>query len=957
MNKSSELIMQKKYSVRDRLTGVASMECFAKLAENILACTAIKEEYVFLYFNIDNFKAFNSVYGYEKGDSFLKKIAEILEDTFHEYIVGRPSDDRFVVLSGKEHLIEKIDSVHDKVHRMQADALTEINAGIYEYEPGVSIAKACDRAKIACDTLKGNYSIHYSYYENQLSENFIFEKYIVDHLDEAIEHEHLKVYYQPVWRVMTDKVCSMESLVRWDAPDLGFLSPGQFIPILEDKSLINKVDLFVLERVCRDIVFSEQMGEHIVPISVNISRLDFQLCDIYTEVVTIVEKYKIQPKLIHIEITESALNRDEEYLVQTIGRFRDYGFEVWLDDFGSEYSTLSKLQNFTFDVLKIDMKFFSSFDTNDNAKIIIMSIIDMAKRLHIRTLAEGIETKAQYDFLKKIGCDKAQGYFLCRPRPLMELFGARDNVECFNEADFYDAIGGINILSPNAIAGFDDKSNYYQSTPIAIVQYHISGFKYLFANDSFIQSLMSMGVPSLEESEKIINDDSTKLMSRLESVTKKAHATREMESIDFIFNGCQVNIQLKEIVSSDDSIALFVNMMNLSKLSNYKKMDKLETSMNFIYSIYDRVDLFNMTENYAENIYMGVDYYQSIFKGENPYQAIKEYASKDIASEDKEKFLEFYDFDTLERRLKEAEKDYVALPIRTNRGRMGIHLQLYIIIQVSVGNEIQYLSCVRDMGYEYADAFNQRLESESKYTAEWYRMVIKELSASIFEYNFKTCKSNVSSSCYRYMLCRQSLKTIVNDRADLSTVYPDDLKAVDDIKEQFRQKKPRVEVTMRLKMIDGTYRWSKIIALLLYDSEGRPERTTVIIVDMEQELSDYSEQLHFLNMIPTAIGIHEIRNGISRRVFVNNELFRLLGYDTWENIEIRSVKFMETVYSEDRKSVSDMLEAIKSGDDFASTVCRIKTKTGKHKKIRLNTSVAKRNKELIRVYMTYTELE
>ncbi|MDO5402582.1 MAG: GGDEF domain-containing phosphodiesterase, partial [Eubacteriales bacterium] len=768
MSDSSRLKLQKKYYIQDKLTGVASMECFVKLADDILACTGTKTEFVFLYFNIDNFKAFNGVYGYEKGDVFLVKIAQILEDTFHEYIVGRPSDDRFVVLANKEHLIEKIDAVHDKVHRMQEDALTELNTGIYEYENGIPVAKACDRAKIACDTLKGNYSVHYSYYEDQLSENFIFEKYIVDHLDEAIEQEYLKVYYQPVWRVMTDKVCSMESLVRWDDPKLGFLSPGQFIPILENKKLINKIDLFVIERVCKDIVFSEQMGEHIVPISVNISRLDFQLCDIYKRVVDIVEKYNIAPKLIHIEITESALNKDEEYLVETIGKFRKYGFEVWLDDFGSEYSTLNKLQNFTFDVLKIDMKFFSSFDTNDNAKIIVMSIIDMAKRLHLRTLAEGIETTQQYEFLKKIGCDKAQGYLLCRPKPLSELYGDRDNVEYFNEADFYDAIGGVNVLSPNPIAEFDDKSNYYQSTPIAIVQYRIGSFKYLFGNDSFILELQSMGVHSLDISEKIINDNTQKLRTRLESVTKKAHASGEMESIDFIYNGCQVNIQLKEIVSSEDSVALFVNMINLSKLANYKRTEQLETSMNFLYSIYDRVDLFDMTDKYAENIYMGADYYQTIFKGENPYDAVKEYADKDIAREDKKKFLEFYDFDTLNERLEAGGRDYVALPIRTNRGRMGIHLQLYIIIRVIVDNKTKYLSCVRDMGIEYAEVFNQKLESESKYMAEWYQMVIKELSASIFQFDFKTGKSNVSSSCYRYMLCRQSLETIMNNKADLS---------------------------------------------------------------------------------------------------------------------------------------------------------------------------------------------
>ncbi|NCC44268.1 MAG: bifunctional diguanylate cyclase/phosphodiesterase, partial [Clostridia bacterium] len=437
----------------DRLTGMPDMRSFYDFAEKRIKICDGSREHTIVYFNIEKFKTFNDRYGYEAGDEFLCDVGRVIQKEFEGCIVARFADDHFVVLTEQSDITEKIKRIHAAVHNYQKDIIMEIKAGIYEMDSNEeSIGKACDRAKLACDIIKHDYEKDYRIYDISLRQQLLIEKYITDNIDKAIECEYLKVYYQPIVRVLSNDTCGMESLVRWDDPEMGFLSPADFIGVLEKNHMIHKLDTYVINKVCYDLQNAAKENRSMVPVSVNLSRLDFQLCDIYQVIDDAINKYGIDKKMFHIEVTESTLNDDSKSLSSTIARFREDGYEVWLDDFGSDYSTLNTLQDYSFDVLKIDMNFFASFSTNEKSRIIITAVVDMAKKLKIRTVAEGIETEEEYHFLKQIGCDKAQGYYLCKPMPLELLHDILGKVETRGEKHYYDVLGRINLLSTDPLS-------------------------------------------------------------------------------------------------------------------------------------------------------------------------------------------------------------------------------------------------------------------------------------------------------------------------------------------------------------------------------------------------------------------------------------------------------------------------------------------------------------------------
>jgi EAL domain-containing protein (putative c-di-GMP-specific phosphodiesterase class I) len=216
-------------------------------------------------------------------------------------------------------------------------------------------------------------------------------------------------------------LCGCEALARWDDPKIGFLSPGMFIPILEEGRQIHKLDLCIFDQVCKRIRDCIDNNMPVLPVSLNFSRLDFELMDAVGELEKLVKKYEVDRKYLHVEITESALTEDIEGLKKAMKRLHDSGYVIWLDDFGSGYSSLNVLKDFNFDLLKIDMEFLKNFSGNEKAHVIVGSIIRLADQLGMMTLTEGVETEEAVEFLKQAGCGRLQGYFYGKPMPYEDI--------------------------------------------------------------------------------------------------------------------------------------------------------------------------------------------------------------------------------------------------------------------------------------------------------------------------------------------------------------------------------------------------------------------------------------------------------------------------------------------------------------------------------------------------------
>ncbi|MCR5350648.1 MAG: GGDEF domain-containing phosphodiesterase [Acholeplasmatales bacterium] len=374
---------------------------------------------MYLFVNFSNFKIINAQKGVEYGDEFLIKAGKILNEVFKGDLVSRQSDDHFVLFVKVDDLEYKISLLKEMMDEIIGSFFVRLKVGGYRPKFNELPNRCIDKARYACNN-KNNTNF-FTEYDEKMDDMFNKRQYIVNHIDEAIENGWVKAYYQPVVWANTKELCGAEALARWIDPVYGFLSPGDFIPILEETRLIHKLDMSIIDYVCSEMRRAIDENRPIVPISINFSRLDFELFNVEEFLEETVKKYDIDRRFIHVEITESALSKYVDALHQKIDSLKNLGYAIWLDDFGSGYSSLNVLKDFDIDVIKIDMKFLSSFDTNEKTKDILDVIIKLCDRLNIKSLTEGVETKEEADFLDQIGCGRLQGYLFGKPFKLEEF--------------------------------------------------------------------------------------------------------------------------------------------------------------------------------------------------------------------------------------------------------------------------------------------------------------------------------------------------------------------------------------------------------------------------------------------------------------------------------------------------------------------------------------------------------
>lgn len=413
----------------DALTGMYNYSHFSELAKAQLQNNVgHTNDTVFLFLDIHNFKAFNDQRGFEEGDRFLSTIGRSISDIFRGSLCARQADDHFVVLTISDGIEEKLHRLNRLVHDYDAEILLGINCGAYRvYNPNEDPRMAIDRARYASHLIKNRFETIYSEYDNAMSEEYHKRSYVVNNIDNAVENGWIVPFYQPVVWSDSKELCGCEALARWKDPVYGQLFPNEFIPVLEEYRLIHKLDKAIFEAVCKDIRGALDAGKPVVPVSLNFSRLDFELMDAIQELENLVVKYNIPREMIHVEVTESALTDNLSNLNAAINRIKELGYSLWLDDFGSGYSSLNVLKDYQFDVVKIDMRFLSNLDTSEKAKTLLECIVQMADRINMLTLTEGVETAAQADFLHSIGCTRLQGYLFGRPVPKDEFYNRIEN--------------------------------------------------------------------------------------------------------------------------------------------------------------------------------------------------------------------------------------------------------------------------------------------------------------------------------------------------------------------------------------------------------------------------------------------------------------------------------------------------------------------------------------------------
>ena len=566
----------------DSLTGLPKMNYFFELAEEKKdEIESSGGNVAALFINLRGMKFFNSTYGFVEGDNLLKAVSTELTNIFGDKCCCRIGGDHFAVSTEEDNLEERIQTLFERCQNINDGNTLPICVGIYlrRIEP-VYISSAIDRAKFACDDLRNVYGSGYNYFSKAMRDRENYRQYIISNLDRALEKEWIQVYFQPIVRAINGRVCDEEALARWLDPVMGIISPADFIPYLEEARIIYKLDLYILERVIKKIKYMKSYGFSIVPQSINLSRSDFECCDMVEEIRKRVDEAGVSRNHITIEITESIIGKNFEYMKGQIDRFQKLGFPVWMDDFGSGYSSLDVMQEIPFDLIKFDLSFMQRLDKGPKGKIILTNLMKMATELGVDTVCEGVETEEQVHFLQEIGCSKLQGYYFLKPVPLehiMERYaqGIQIGFENPSESGYFDDMGRINLYDLSAIANKNEDGFYntFDTIPMGIIEYNPdkdtarfarsnTSFRRFMQNSSgidLIKDIKEYPVPSegpgsdiMNKVKQCLDDGSTLLVEETLPGEKEVHLFARRVGVNSVTGNVAIAIAVLSIVDKKE---------------------------------------------------------------------------------------------------------------------------------------------------------------------------------------------------------------------------------------------------------------------------------------------------------------------------------------------------------------------------------------------------------------------
>lgn len=402
----------------DELTGIINRPRFVIDGKKLLKKRR-NRNYALIATDIHKFKIINDFYGEEKANQILCEMAAFLQNECGKgELVCRDQSDIFLLLflyEEDKQIKERIKIIDKKMKGLFADVNVKFKFGIYPVqEKAQDICRAINYAEMAKDSITSpdkNIFILGSSQKDQIRK----EKELENEMEKALSKREFLMYLQPKYRTDGTKIVGAEALVRWNSKTLGFIAPGEFIPLFEKNGFIMKLDQYMLSAVCSQQKKWIEEGRELVPISVNISRVHLMDPDLVSDIVTTVDFYGVPHEYIELELTESAFFEDKQVLIDTIKQLQQAGFSVSMDDFGSGYSSLNSLKDLPLDVIKLDGEFFRESEDLERSNRIVKNTVELAQHLNMKIVAEGIEKQSQVQFLQEIGCDLIQGFYYAKP--------------------------------------------------------------------------------------------------------------------------------------------------------------------------------------------------------------------------------------------------------------------------------------------------------------------------------------------------------------------------------------------------------------------------------------------------------------------------------------------------------------------------------------------------------------
>ena len=405
----------------DKITALYNRSFFWEYANSLYAYHT-EIHFDALVLNIEQFHSINAVHGREFGDKVLAALGQEVQAFLQQVkgIGGRFEADHFYIYcEACEDYAKVLARFQAAMEEKFKDVNVRLRMGVMRRQENMEPLSLFDHANTACNKVSGNYAQPLMIFNEEMRRREILDRKLLNDLNAAIEENQLKVYYQPKYDIQCNppRLSSAEALIRWIHPELGFISPGEFIPLFESNGMIRLVDRFVWENAAKQIVAWRKKYGITIPVSVNVSRSDIFDFTLVDRLEALIRDNDIRHGDLKLEITESAYAEDVQKMIDLITRLEEMGFEIEMDDFGSGYSSLNMLSSMPVDVLKMDMQFIRNIESNETDRKLVTLVLEIAKHLKLTVVAEGVENEKQLHILQNAGCNLVQGFYFSRPLP------------------------------------------------------------------------------------------------------------------------------------------------------------------------------------------------------------------------------------------------------------------------------------------------------------------------------------------------------------------------------------------------------------------------------------------------------------------------------------------------------------------------------------------------------------
>lgn len=623
-----------------------------------------KVSYIFM--DLENFRFINMKGDIKEGTRLYNILSALIHKEFPDALIVRGVSIQFIIITDADDIGRRLQYIHNTAKTVRPGYTIIVKAGVYIVKDDTILPiTACDYAKAACANIKSDIHSIYQIYDDDLDKRLQIREYIISHFEKALKNHEIKVYYQPIIRSLTQKACGAEALARWESSRYGTLIPSSFISTLEDMHLIANLDLYITEEVCRDYERLKKVDGLYLPISVNFSRVDFELYRIREKLDCIRRKYDVPKGALIVEITEQEVGKNIDIIKEQVEDLRSHGYQVWMDDFGSGFSSLSLLKELQFDLIKFDLRFLLGTHHRERGEFILGALINMVKELGMKTLVEGVEEESQVRFLQSIGCERYQGYYYSKPVTIDSLITQPfwNNEETKECQRYYDAVGHCNIIQ--AVPHFFYKNwrtnRTLPSFPAAIFEYdEQKGIALRELNMSFLSYIGQREFESIEDCrEYLFKRPQPMLYNSICIGIRRCLKASNRTRVETVHHDTYCTLSIEPIAHNHETgvDAFLVVVTHVSAISMNEHYKSVQQRINSMLSVFSKVDVLNLTKKTVQNVF--THHVEDVqYEGKTLPELIETWATH-VVERDKEAFVAFYDTRTLVDRISKSSEEHV----------------------------------------------------------------------------------------------------------------------------------------------------------------------------------------------------------------------------------------------------------------------------------------------------------